>query len=83
MAIATSCGARSDGSSPLGADADSERPRIFVTVLRPLFVLDPTYTPPVSAGVPIALVLAAAAATSIAASRLVSRLEPTELLRDE
>ena len=56
----------------------------FVAVLRPLFVLAPTYM--VDAGgiaLPVALVLVATLASSFAASQLVSRLEPTELLRDE
>jgi putative ABC transport system permease protein len=56
----------------------------FVTVLRPLFVLTPTYTPSVRAvATPILLVLVATVISSIAASRLVNRLDPTELLRDD
>lgn len=56
----------------------------FITVLRPLFVLDPGYTLPVGAVLtPIALVFAATLVSSVAASRMVNRLEPTELLRDE
>lgn len=56
----------------------------FVTVLRPLFVLDPSYTLSFSALVtPVLLVFVATVLSSIAASRLVNRLEPTELLRDE
>lgn len=56
----------------------------FVLVLRPLFVLAPSYTLSASAvALPILLVFVATAVTSIAASRLVSRLDPTELLRDE
>ncbi|MBL8778266.1 MAG: FtsX-like permease family protein [Acidimicrobiales bacterium] len=56
----------------------------FVAVLRPLFVLTPSYTVPVD-GVAIAvgLVLLATLASTAAASRMVNRLEPTELLRDE
>jgi len=56
----------------------------FVTVLRPLFVLTPSYTVPLGGvATPVLLVLAATLASSIAASRLVNRLDPTELLRDE
>ncbi len=56
----------------------------FVTVLRPLFVLAPSYTVSVrDFALPVALVLAATLASSIVGSRLVNRLEPTELLRDE
>ena len=56
----------------------------FVMVLRPLFVLDPAYTLPLSALVPVLLlVLGATLVCSAIASRLVNRLEPTELLRDE
>ena len=56
----------------------------FVSVLRPLFVLNPTYTLPVAAAAtPVVLVAAATLIASIAALRLVNRLEPTELLRDE
>lgn len=56
----------------------------FVAVLRPLFVLDPSYTlPPSAAATAVVLVLAATLVASIAAARMVNRLEPTELLRDE
>ena len=56
----------------------------FVAVLRPLFVLNPTYTLSVAAAaMPVALVVVATLIASIAAQRLVNRLEPTELLRDE
>ena len=56
----------------------------FVRVLRPLFVLTPAYAVPVD-GVAIAvgLVLLATVGSTTMASRLVNRLEPTELLRDE
>ena len=56
----------------------------FVAVLRPLFVLTPNYAVPFN-GVALAvgLVLIATIASTTAASRLVNRLEPTELLRDE
>ncbi|MEO7398505.1 MAG: ABC transporter permease, partial [Ilumatobacteraceae bacterium] len=56
----------------------------FVTVLRPLFVLPPSYTMTFpGAATPVALLLVATLISSAAASRLVNRLEPTELLRDE
>lgn len=56
----------------------------FVTVLRPLFVLSPSYTLPIGTLVtPVALVFLATVVSSMAASRLVNSLEPTELLRDE
>ncbi len=56
----------------------------FVAVLRPLFVLNPAFTLPVAAAaIPAALVVVATMIASIAALRLVNRLEPTELLRDE
>ncbi len=56
----------------------------FVAVLRPLFVLNPSYTIPLaSVATPVALVAAATLASTVLASRLVNRLEPTELLRDE
>ncbi len=56
----------------------------FVTVLRPLFVLSPNYSVPIAALVtPVLLVLVATLAAATAGSRLVNRLDPTELLRDE
>ncbi len=56
----------------------------FVLVLRPLFVLTPSYALPPAALAPIfLLVLAATLICSVIGSRLVNRLEPTELLRDE
>jgi ABC-type antimicrobial peptide transport system permease subunit len=56
----------------------------FVSILRPLFVLSPTYSLPLAvAAVPVALVAVATIVASIAASRLVNSLDPTELLRDE
>ncbi len=56
----------------------------FVSVLRPLFVLNPSFTLPVAAAAtPVALVGVATLIASISALRLVNRLEPTELLRDE
>lgn len=56
----------------------------FTRVLRPLFVLDPAFTIPLGAlALPTLLVFIATVTSSVAGSRLVSRLEPTELLRDE
>lgn len=56
----------------------------FVTVLRPLFVLPPTYTLPLRTLLaPIGLVLAATILCTLAGTHLVNRLQPTELLRDE
>ena len=56
----------------------------FINVLRPLFVLNPTYVIPfVSLAVIIGSVLVAAVVASIVASSLVNRLMATELLRDE
>ena len=56
----------------------------LVAVLRPLFVLDPTYTLPVRSLVPpVLLVLVATAVSATLGSRLVNGLDPTELLRDE
>ena len=56
----------------------------FVTVLRPLFVLAPAYTLPLQDLVaPVGLVLVATVICALVGSRMVNRLEPTELLRDE
>ncbi len=52
--------------------------------IRALFVLPPRYTLPWHAvAAPLGLVLAATAVASLVAARLVSRLDPTELLRDD
>ena len=56
----------------------------FVSVLRPLFVLSPKYSiTGVGLMTPVVLVLVAALVAAIAGSRMVNRLDPTELLRDE
>lgn len=56
----------------------------LVTVLRPLFVLTPQYSLSWSAlALPALLVAAATVVASALGYRLVSSLEPTELLRDE
>ncbi len=56
----------------------------FINVLRPLFVLPPSYRLSfLDALMPIALIFVATVLATVAGSRLVNRLEPTELLRDE
>lgn len=56
----------------------------FVAILRPLFVLPPRYVLAVTETLtPVVLVLAATAITSYAGSVMISRLQPTELLRDD
>lgn len=56
----------------------------FVSVLRPLFVLEPSYKLPLAAtAAPVVLVLLATVITAALGSRMVLRLQPTELLRDE
>lgn len=56
----------------------------LVSVLRPLFVLDPPYlVPHVSLVLVTGSVLAATAITAMTASSLVNRMRATELLRDE
>ncbi|HZJ25942.1 MAG TPA: hypothetical protein VFF40_02840 [Acidimicrobiia bacterium] len=56
----------------------------LVNVLRPLFILRPPLVfPAAKVGTLAALVIASAIVSSGAATSLVNRLEPTELLRDE
>jgi putative ABC transport system permease protein len=56
----------------------------LVNVLRPLFVLrPPVVIPPAEVATLAALVLGVSLVASLAASTLVNRLPPTELLRDE
>ena len=56
----------------------------LVNVLRPLFILRPPLVfPTAKVGTLAALVIASAIVSSGAATSLVNRLEPTELLRDE
>jgi ABC-type antimicrobial peptide transport system permease subunit len=56
----------------------------FVLVLRPIFTLPPPLHVPVTElGVLAALVLGATVLSPAAAAVLISRLKPTELLRDE
>jgi ABC-type antimicrobial peptide transport system permease subunit len=57
---------------------------LLVNVLRPLFVLTPTLVFPVGGVLALVLlILAATLACAFAASALIGRLKPTELLRDE
>jgi len=57
---------------------------ILVNVLRPLFVLrPPVVIPPAGIATLTALVLAVSLLASLAATSLINRLPPTELLRDE
>jgi putative ABC transport system permease protein len=56
----------------------------FVRILRPLFVLAPSYSIPIHALVtPAFLLLVATLIASLVGSRLLARMSPTELLRDE
>ena len=56
----------------------------FISVLRPLFVLNPPYSIPYgSLTIIIGSVFVAAVVASIAASKLIDKLKATELLRDE
>jgi len=56
----------------------------LVNVLRPLFVLHPPIPMPLAdIAVLAALVLGVSLIASAAATRLINRLPPTELLRDE
>jgi putative ABC transport system permease protein len=57
---------------------------LLVNVLRPLFVLPPTLVFPVGSVLGLALLIVAATlVAAVAASGLIGRLKPTELLRDE
>lgn len=56
---------------------------LFVSVLRPLFVLDPPVTLPIAQIALFATIpIAAAAVSSLLAETMLSRIEPTELLRE-
>lgn len=56
----------------------------FVQVLRPLFVLSPSYVVPTTAlTLPTGVALAASGLSAVLASVLVQRLKPVELLRDD
>jgi putative ABC transport system permease protein len=56
---------------------------LMVHILRPLFILDPSLTFPVSEIVTLgALALAAALLSALAATAILRRLSPTEILRE-
>lgn len=56
----------------------------LVNVLRPLFIIRPPFVlPAAEIGLLAALVIASAIVSAVAATSLVNRLKPTELLRDE
>ena len=58
--------------------------RYLIVVLRPLFVLTPTYQIPIGAtAVVVCSVLIATMIASTAASSLINRLQPAELLREQ
>lgn len=82
--IAAEAGTVALGGAAAGLMVGGAMGYYFINVLRPLFVLSPRYSLPlVDALVPIALVFLATVLATVAGSRLVNRLEPTELLRDE
>jgi putative ABC transport system permease protein len=57
---------------------------LFVHILRPLFILDPSVTFPAGKIVTLAvLVMAATLASALSATVILRRLRPTEVLRDE
>jgi putative ABC transport system permease protein len=56
----------------------------FVRILRPIFTLAPPLDVPLSElGVLVGLVVGATGVAAVAATVLINRLKPTELLRDE
>ncbi len=70
--------------SLIGAPVGLAMAYYFINVLQPLFVLNPPYIIPLwPLAIIIGSVMIAAIVTSVAASSLVNRLKPTELLRDE
>jgi putative ABC transport system permease protein len=84
LLIAAEAGTVAAGGAIAGLIVGTAMGYYFVIVLRPLFVLAPTYTPSLGAvATPVLLVFVATVISSIAASRLVNRLDPTELLRDD
>ncbi|MEO5711698.1 MAG: ABC transporter permease [Nocardioidaceae bacterium] len=84
LLIAAEAGTVALGGAASGLLVGGAMGYYFINVLRPLFVLPPRYRlTPIDALTPIALVLIATVLAAIAGSRLVNRLEPTELLRDE
>ncbi len=84
LLIAAEAGAVAVAGTAAGLVVGGVMGYYFINVLRPLFVLTPRYTLPIiDVLTPVALVLAATVVATVAASRLVHRLDPTELLRDE
>ena len=84
LLIAAEAGAVAVAGATAGLVVGGVMGYYFINVLRPLFVLTPRYTLPIIGVLtPVTLVLVATVVATIAASRLVHRLEPTELLRDE
>ena len=84
LLIAAEAGTVTIGGTIAGLLVGTAMSYYFVIVLRPLFVLAPTYALSIPAvATPILLVFTATVVSSFAASRLVNRLDPTELLRDE
>jgi ABC-type antimicrobial peptide transport system permease subunit len=84
LLIAAEAGTIAVGGSLAGVLVGVAMGLYFVKVLQPLFVHVPRYIVPFHAfAVPIVLVCIGTMISSIAGSRLVNGLHPTELLRDE
>lgn len=84
LLIAAEAGTVAVGGAIAGLLVGAAMGFYFVTVLRPLFVLAPSYTlSPRAVVTPVLLVFIATVIAALAASRLVNRLDPTELLRDD
>ena len=84
LLIAAEAGTVAAGGAIAGLLVGAAMGYYFVTVLRPLFVLVPSYSVPLGAVLmPVVLVFAATLVSAVVGSRMVNRLEPTELLRDE
>ncbi len=84
LLIAAEAGTIAIGGSFAGVLVGVAMGLYFVKVLQPLFVHVPRYIVPLHAvAVPIVLVCIGTMISSIAGSRLVNGLQPTELLRDE
>lgn len=84
MLFAAEAGTVAVGGAAAGLLVGALMNYYFINVLRPLFVLTPRYSLPVlDALTPAFLVLLATLLAVVPASRLINRLEPTELLRDE
>lgn len=84
LLIGAEAGTLAVGGAVAGVLVGTAMGLYFIAVLRPLFVLAPAYTVSVRALVtPVLLVFVATVISALAASRLVNRLDPTELLRDD